>query len=142
MYKTPEELKEIIQAGRAIIPAETVIKGGKLINVHTQEIYPADIAIYKQTIVATGDVDEYIEKIHRFSIADGKYLAPGLIDGHIHVECSKLSMTSYAKAVLPHGTTSMISGLMNTFQQAELKDCKKYLKKSNKPVENFLGCPL
>lgn len=50
-------------------------------------------------------------------------------------------MTSYAKAVLPHGTTSMISGLTNTFQQAELKDCKKYSKKSNKPVENFLGCP-
>lgn len=68
MYKSPEELKEIIQAGRAIIPAETVIKGGKLINVHTQEIYLADIAVYKQTIVATGDVDEYIGENNRFSI--------------------------------------------------------------------------
>lgn len=92
-------------------PATKVIMGGTLVNVMSEEIYPADIAVYKDTIVAVGDVKEYIGEETEVIDAKGRYLVPGMIDGHIHSECSKLSITSYAKAVVPRGTTSMISGL-------------------------------
>ena len=106
-----ENLKEMIRAGRGKIPADKVIKGGQLVNVMSSEIYPADIAIYKDMIAAVGDVEDYVGPETEIIDAKGKYLTPGMIDGHIHSECSKLSITSYAKAVVPRGTTSMISGL-------------------------------
>ncbi|MEG2539995.1 MAG: adenine deaminase, partial [Clostridium sp.] len=108
---TVDNLKTLIRAGRGVIPATTVIQNGKLVNVMTNEVYPADIAIYEDTIVAVGDVKDYIDEKTEIIDATDRYLCPGLIDGHIHSECSKLSITSYSKAVVPHGTTSMISGL-------------------------------
>ena len=102
---TVENLKELIRAGRAKTPATKVIMGGTLVNVMSEEIYPADIAVYKDTIVAVGDVKEYIGEETEVIDAKGRYLVPGMIDGHIHSECSKLSITSYAKAVVPRGTT-------------------------------------
>ncbi len=142
MYRSPEFLKEIIQAGRAVIPADIVIEGANLVNVHTQEIYPADVAIYKDMIVATGDVQEYIgENTKRFD-AKGKYLVPGLIDGHIHVECSKLSITSYAKAVVPHGTTSMISGLDEYISVSGLEGLQEIFDEIKQtPLKVFWGAP-
>lgn len=104
-------LKHLIRAGRGIIPAHTVVLNGNLVNVMTSEIYKAGVAIYDETIVAVGNVSDYIGEDTQTIDAAGKYLVPGLIDGHIHSECSKLSITSYAKAVVPCGTTSMISGL-------------------------------
>jgi adenine deaminase len=111
MEKTVENLKKLIRAGRGITPATTVITGAQLVNVMSSEIYSAGVAIYEDTIVAIGDVDDYIGKDTKIIDAKNKYIVPGLIDGHIHSECSKLSITSYAKAVVPYGTTSMISGL-------------------------------
>ena len=55
MERTVEQLKERIRAGGAKIPAEKVIKNGQLVNVMTSEIYPAEIAIYKDMIAAVGD---------------------------------------------------------------------------------------
>lgn len=92
-----ENLKEMIRAGRGKIPADKVIKGGQLVNVMSSEIYPADIAIYKDMIAAVGDVEDYVGPETEIIDAKGKYLTPGMIDGHIHSECSKLSITSYAK---------------------------------------------
>lgn len=111
MKQTMTNLKQLIRAGRGIIPAHTVIVNGNLVNVMTSEIYKADVAIYEDTIVAVGNVTDYMGPETKTIDAKGRYLVPGLIDGHIHSECSKLSITSYAKAVVPHGTTSMISGL-------------------------------
>ena len=57
MERTVENLKEMIRAGRGKIPAHKVIRGGMLVNVMSSEIYPADIAVYEDMIVAVGDVD-------------------------------------------------------------------------------------
>lgn len=78
----------------------------------TAEYYRADVAIYKGRIVAVDkDVSDYVGKHTRHVDATDQYLAPGLIDGHIHVECSKMSMTRFAQAVVSKGTTSIVSGL-------------------------------
>lgn len=109
---TRELLSEYIDAGAAKIKADLAILGGTLINVNTSEYYKADVAVYKGRIVAVdSDISDYMDEHTKTIDATGKYLAPGLIDCHIHVECSKMSMTRFAQAVVPCGTTSIVSGL-------------------------------
>lgn len=142
MQKNKNNLKQLIRAGRGIIPADTVVLHGNLINVMSSEIYPADIAIYGDTIVAIGDVSDYIGPNTKTIDAEGKYLAPGLIDGHIHSECSKLSITSFAKAVVPRGTTSMISGLDEYISVSGLEGLKEIFEEIKaSPLKVFWGAP-
>ncbi|MGH4036787.1 MAG: adenine deaminase C-terminal domain-containing protein [Sphaerochaeta sp.] len=142
MEKTVENLKKLIRAGRGITPATTVIKGAQLVNVMSSEIYLAGVAIFEDTIVAIGDVDDYIGEDTKIIDAKNKYIVPGLIDGHIHSECSKLSITSYAKAVVPHGTTSMISGLDEYISVAGLEGLQEVFKEVEaSPLKVFWGAP-
>ena len=64
-----------------------------------------DVAIAGDVFAAVGDVDKLSDDDTLIIDASGMFITPGLIDTHFHVEASKMSMTSYAKAVLPHGTT-------------------------------------
>lgn len=108
---TKELLSEYIDAGAAKIKADLAVIGGTLINVNTGEYYKADVAVYKGRIVAVDkDISDYLSPSTQIIDATDKYIAPGLIDCHIHVECSKMSMTRFAQAVVPHGTTSIVSG--------------------------------
>ncbi len=142
MKKTVENLKMLIRAGRALIPAEKAILHGTLVNVMTSEIYPADVAIYQDTIVAVGDVQAYLGPQTEIIDAAGKYLVPGLIDGHIHSECSKLSITSFAKAVVPCGTTSMVSGLDEYISVSGLEGLREVLTEVERsPLKVFWGAP-
>ena len=137
-----ENLRDMIDAGAAKIPADIVIKNGQLVNVTSSEIYPAGIAIYRSRIVATGDVDEYIGDNTQIIDAENKYLVPGLIDGHLHIECSKMSMTSFAKAVVPCGTTSIVSGLDQYLVTAGLEGVREVLDEIKEgPLKVFWGLP-
>ncbi|WP_404811438.1 adenine deaminase C-terminal domain-containing protein [Companilactobacillus hulinensis] len=137
------DFKNLIRAGAAQIPADLVIKNGQLVNVSTKEVYPAEVAIYKNKIVAVDeDVQDYIGEQTKVIDAEQKYLVPGMIDGHIHVECSKLSMTSFAQAVVPHGTTSIISGLdeyISVIGLAGLKEIFEEIDQSD--LKLFWGAP-
>ncbi|MGL5149704.1 MAG: adenine deaminase [Clostridium sp.] len=142
MKQTMTNLKQLIKAGRGIIKAHTVIQGGNLVNVMTSEIYRADVAIYEDTIVAVGNVSDYINENTQIINAEGKFLTPGLIDGHIHSECSKLSITSYSKAVVPRGTTSMISGLDEYISVSGLEGLQEVFKEiKQSPLKVFWGAP-
>ncbi len=90
------------------IPADTVIRGGKVINVCTAEIMEGvDIAIAEGRVALLGDVSHCIGEGTKVIDATGQYVAPGFLDGHIHIESSMLSVSEYAKAVIPHGTTGI-----------------------------------
>lgn len=142
MKQTMTNLKQLIRAGRGIVPAHTVIVNGNLVNVMTSEIYKADVAIYEDTIVAVGEVKDYISEDTKVIDADNKYLVPGLIDGHIHSECSKLSITSFAKAVVPCGTTSMISGLDEYISVSGLEGLNEIFEEVKaSPLKVFWGAP-
>lgn len=138
-----QAFKNFIKAGAAQIPADRVIKNGQLVNVSTQEIYPAQVAIYQDKIVAVEkSVDDYIGDNTEIIDAKGMYLVPGMIDGHIHVECSKLSMTSFAKAVVPHGTTSIISGLDEYISVIGVKGLDEIFKEIDQTaLKLFWGAP-
>ncbi|SMC22771.1 Adenine deaminase [Clostridium acidisoli DSM 12555] len=84
--------------------ADLVIKNANIINVFTKEIIRGDIAIYKDQIVGIGNYDGYRE-----IDAEGKYVCPGLIDSHLHIESSMVTPTEFAKAIIPKGTTTIIA---------------------------------
>ena len=98
-----------VAAGKA--PADTVIKGGKVVNVYTGEIYDGGVAICDGVIAAVGDVEYCIGEDTTVIDAGGAYITPGFIDGHIHPESSDLSIRPFAEAVLKHGTTSIMTDL-------------------------------
>ena len=89
-------------------PADTVIKNAKLVNVCTGEILDdTSVAIKKGRIALVGDALFTIGKDTKVVDAQGMYLAPAFMDGHMHIESSMLSAGEYAKAVLPHGTSGV-----------------------------------
>ena len=98
-----------VAVGKA--PADTVITGGKIVNVYSGEIYDGGVAICGNTIAAVGDVDYCIGEGTKVVDAGGNYITPGFIDGHIHPESSDLSIRPFAEAVLKHGTTSIMTDL-------------------------------
>jgi len=142
MLRDKNDIKQFIRAGRGILPAYTVVQNGTLVNVMSAEIYKADVAIYKDMIVAVGNVSAYIGSETQIIDATGKYLTPGLIDGHIHSECSKLSITSFAKAVVPCGTTSIVSGLDEYISVSGLEGLKEVFEEVKaSPLKVFWGAP-
>ncbi|HIA77732.1 MAG TPA: adenine deaminase [Gammaproteobacteria bacterium] len=132
----------LVAAGGAKIPATTVVRNGQLVNVVSAEIYPADVAIFENTVVAIGDVTPYIgDKTIKID-AGGRYLVPGLFDGHQHLECSKLSITSIAKMLVPLGTTNVVSGLDQILVVNGLAGAKAFLQESQQtPLRVFWGAP-
>jgi adenine deaminase len=137
MKKSINNLKLLIRAGQGKIPSDLAIRGGSLVNVMTGEIYPADVAVYRDTIVAVGDISGYVDDKTEIIDAGGAYLVPGLIDGHIHVECSKLSVSGYASVVVPHGTTAMISGLDEYISVSGLEGLKEIFAEINNQLDRY-----
>src|SRR2546427_7373096 len=107
---TMRELKAIdVAMGRQ--PADLVIRGGRLVNVLTREIYPAEPAVAGTRIAAVGNVDYTMGPDTAVVDASSKYLPPGLIDQHIHIHETQLDIVQFAAAVLPRGTTGVCTDL-------------------------------
>jgi adenine deaminase len=88
--------------------ADLVIKGGNLVNVHSRELLEdVDIAVKKGRIALVGEAEHTIGNGTTVIDATGKYVAPGFLDGHVHVESSMVTLTQFARVVLPHGTTGV-----------------------------------
>src|SRR5262245_41962624 len=90
-------------------PADLVVRNGGWVNVHSGEIIPAtDIAIAAGRFAYCGpDASHAVGKDTEVVDAGGRYLVPGLCDGHMHVESGMVTVTEFCRAVIPHGTTSM-----------------------------------
>ena len=96
-----------VAAGRA--PADCVIRGGTWVNVQSRECLPDhDIAIAAGRFAYCGpDAGHCIGPGTRVIEAEGRFMVPGLCDGHMHIESGQLTPAEFARAVIPHGTTSM-----------------------------------
>lgn len=86
------------------IKADLVLKNGKIINVFTDEIITNDIAIYKDKIVGIGNYEGHVE-----IDCTNKYLSPGFIDPHMHIESTMLAPLELSKLLIKQGTTSIIA---------------------------------
>ena len=89
--------------------AEKVLKGGLVVNVITREIYKADVAIEGQYILMVGDCSSLIGDKTEIVNVEGKFIAPGFIDCHMHFESAMLTITEFSRLSLPTGTTCLIS---------------------------------
>ncbi len=98
-----------VAAGRS--PADMIITGGIWVNVHTRETLPDhDIAIVAGRIAFVGpDASHCRGPDTQIIDAKGRFMVPGLCDGHMHIESGMLTPAEFARAVIPHGTTSMFT---------------------------------
>ena len=96
--------KSLIQVARGLAPADIVLKNGKILNVFTEEIITADVAIAGDTIAGIGAYEG-----EREIDCKGKFIAPGLIDAHVHIESSMVSPLEFAKQIIRTGTTGIIA---------------------------------
>ncbi|WP_122520031.1 adenine deaminase [Pannonibacter phragmitetus] len=96
-----------VAAGRA--PADLVIRGGRLVNVQSREILDGwQVAVSEGRFAYVGpDASHCIGEGTKVVEADGRFLIPGLLDGHMHVESGMLTPAEFAAAVIPHGTTTI-----------------------------------
>jgi adenine deaminase len=99
-----EQLQKRIAVASKREPADLVITNGKIIDVFNLAIIEADIAIVDSYIVGIGDYQgkQVID-------AKQKYISPSFIDAHVHIESSMVTPAEFAKVVLPHGVTSVIT---------------------------------
>ena len=88
-------------------PADLVIQGGQVVEVHTGTVVEADIAIKGKRIAAVGDVAHLAGEATRIHDAAGAFLTPGLIDCHMHAGESQLGMTELARVLLSRGTAAV-----------------------------------
>ncbi|MRR37686.1 adenine deaminase, partial [bacterium] len=96
--------EELIAAARGEVEVDLLLAGGRLANVLSGEVYRADVAVHRGRIVgfecySARDVLEL----------DGQIIAPGFIDGHVHIESSMVTVPEYARAVVPRGTTTVVA---------------------------------
>lgn len=98
-------IKKRIQAAKKEIPADLVLRNAQVVNVFSNTVQVKDVAVYDGVIVGVGkdyngtrDVD-----------LTGKFIVPGLIDGHLHIESSMLTPSNLAAALLLHGTTTVVA---------------------------------
>ncbi len=96
--------RRIIEAAAGREPADLVLKNAVYVNVFANRLCTADIAVAEGLIVGMGDYSGAVE----YDMA-GKIVLPGFLDAHIHLESSLVSPREFVKAVLPHGTTTVVA---------------------------------
>ncbi|MFP3385623.1 MULTISPECIES: adenine deaminase [Tritonibacter] len=107
----PDVAPQLIETAAGRAPADTVIRNGKWVNVHTREVLDGhDIAIKAGRIAYVGPDASYCVGADTQVIeAEGRYMVPGLCDAHMHIESGMLTPAEFARAVIPHGTTTMFT---------------------------------
>src|SRR5512136_1536679 len=98
------ELAQLIKFARGDEPAEILIQNARLVNVYTGEIYSADIAMAHSRIVGIGSG----YTAHTVYDVAGRYVCPGFIDAHVHIESALVPPYEFARAVVARGTTTVI----------------------------------
>jgi len=96
--------KRLIDVAAGRKTAELVLKNGSIVNVFTGEVYQGDVAVDQGVIAGVGAYNGKTETdIH------GRYIIPGLIDAHVHIESSMVSPEQFARLVVPYGTTTVVT---------------------------------
>lgn len=104
MTEWQQRLARRLEAARGDRPVDLLFRGGKVVNVFTGELASTSVAVFDGVVVGFGErqANEVVE-------LDGGILSPGFIDGHFHLESSLLIPAEFARAVLPHGTTTVVA---------------------------------
>lgn len=103
--------RELLKAALGEIKSDLAVKNTRYLNLFTGEEYPATIFIHQGFVVhvESDDLAAGLENVKDVLDAQGAYILPGLIDAHMHIESSMLTPRNFAEAVIPHGTTTVIT---------------------------------
>jgi adenine deaminase len=98
------DLSRRLAVARGDEPADLVVRGGRVLSVFTREWLDQDVAVADGYVAGLGDYegDEQLD-------ATGRWVVPGFIDAHVHLESSKLLVDEFARLVLPLGTTTVVA---------------------------------
>ncbi len=131
-------MDSLISVAGGECPADLLLTNANLINVFTGAVEPCNVAVYGNRIAGIG----YYTKAKKVLDIDGQFLAPGFIDGHVHLESSFLDPHQYAKAVVPHGTLSIITDLHEIANVTGTRGMKYVLNSVRRlPLDVFLMAP-
>jgi len=134
-----EELSYAMDVALDRRPASLVVVNGEIVNVCTGETYSGGVAVAGNRISKIGDVKHCVGEKTIVVDAGGAYLVPGLVDTHIHIESTMLSMNRFAEAVLPRGTTSVMCDLHEVGLIAGLRGIREIVKEARKlPFKEWL----
>ena len=136
--------RELVEAALGYVKADLVIRNGVLINVYTGELLEGyNIAIKYGRIVHIGKkVKHLIGHYTKVIDVKGRYISPGFLDGHVHIESSMLLPVEFAKAVLPHGTTTVFADPHEIANVLGVKGIKLILDNSrNLPLKVYITLP-
>lgn len=99
-----DSLKRLIDVANGNKKADLVLKNGSIVDVCSGKIFKADLAVAEGYIAGFGEYDGEVEVD-----IEGKYISPGLMDAHIHIESSYCTPEEFGRMVVPHGTTTVIA---------------------------------
>lgn len=133
-----KELRQLIGVARGHKTADLLLANARIVNTLTGEIEEGNVAISSGTIAGIGDYHLAAETID----LQGKYLCPGLLNGHTHVESSLLSINQYARAVVPHGTSALVTDFHELANVCGLDGARSMLEASDSlPLDVFFMIP-
>jgi adenine deaminase len=131
-------LAGLISVARGDSPADLLLQNCRIVNTFTASIDEGNVAIHRGTIAGIGDYHAAKETID----LKGTYLAPGLINGHTHIESSMLHPAQYARAVIPRGTSTLITDLHEITNVAGLEGIEFVMKWAKRlPLDMFFMVP-
>ena len=131
-------MQQLISVAKGESPADLVLANAKVVNTFNGEVETANIAVYHGLVAGVGDYHKAQEIID----LKGRYVAPGLIDGHVHLESSMLDVGQYARAVVPHGTSAIVTDLHEIANVSGLAGIKYVLAYARRlPLDLFLMAP-
>jgi len=129
MKNDVQRLKDELMAAGGKAPLDLLIENIKLVNVYTNEIYPASIAIYNGRIVAINPPGE--QKVKQYIDGQGQYALPGFIDAHIHIETTLLTPEALGEVIVPWGTTTLCVDAMEIANVAGMEGLLALIKDSD-----------
>ena len=131
-------LSKLISVARGKAPADLLFKNARIINTFTGEIEQGNVAILGDRIAGVGGYDSAKEVVD----LQGCYLAPGLINGHTHIESSMLHPAQYAQAVIPRGTLALVTDLHEIANVCGLEGINFVMRWAEKlPLDMLLMAP-
>ena len=138
-----EVARELTAVCMGRVKADLVIRNGRLVDVHTREILErTDVAIAHGRVAMFGDAGHTIGPETETIDAAGAYLVPGLIDTHLHVESVMVTVTRFAEAVLPRGTTTVFIDNHEMANVFGLEGMRWFLEEGRGlPLKVFLAVP-
>lgn len=131
-------LAELISVAKGENPADLLLTNARIVNAFVGDIERGNVAICGDRIAGVGDYQKGKEVID----LKGSYLAPGLINGHTHIESSMLHPAQYARAVIPRGTLALVTDLHEISNVCGLDGMKLMMRWAEKlPLDMFFMAP-